>query len=116
MRSAVTGRVGHRELRCDARPAIWTLSVNAASKTRLGALACRRDATAAWAAGFISGYNYFNESTQVVRELSRETILAYIDKHCRDNPLNNITHAVMHLICETHDGAPKPFPICDARK
>jgi hypothetical protein len=56
-----------------------------------------RHIVAAWAAGFISGYNWFNNTNQVTRDLRDETITAYIDKHCRDNPLHGIARAVMEL-------------------
>ena len=52
-------------------------------------------------------------TNQVTRDLSNETISAYIDKFCRDNPLKHITTAVFFLICETREGMAKPFDFCD---
>jgi hypothetical protein len=45
-----------------------------------------RDSVATWTLGFISRYNWFNVSNRVTRDLSNETITAYVDKYCRDNP------------------------------
>ena len=70
----------------------------------------------AWTMGFVSAYNWFNEANQVTRNFSNETIAAYVDKYCRDNPLNNLPDAVPQLICETHDGPQKPFPFCKSKK
>jgi hypothetical protein len=68
-----------------------------------------------WARGFISGYNWFNTANQVRRQFSKETITAYMDKFCRDHPLEDITAAVTYLICETHEGIEKPFNFCNTR-
>jgi hypothetical protein len=90
--------------------------VNSFKDTSCGkwaSLRARSDNLAFWARGFISGYNWFNVTNQVTRDLSNETIHAYIDKFCRDNPLKHITTAVFSLICETHEGMAKPFDFCD---
>ena len=69
-----------------------------------------------WMRGFITGYNWFNETNQVTRELSDETMVAFVDKYCRDNPLKTFTQAAAQLICETHDGLQKPFVFCETKK
>jgi hypothetical protein len=71
-----------------------------------------RDTVAVWTRGFISAYNWFNETNQVRRDLSNETIAAYIDKYCGDNPLQRLPQAVMQLICDAHEGAANPFAFC----
>jgi hypothetical protein len=75
-----------------------------------------REVVAYWTRGFISGYNWFNPTNQVLRDLSYETMVAYVDKYCRDNPLKGFTDAAIQLICETHDGPQQPFPFCDSKK
>ena len=74
-----------------------------------------RSVVAFWSRGFISGYNWFNQSNQVRRDLSDDTIVACIDKYCRDNPSKNIEAATISLICETNDGRGKPFLFCEPK-
>jgi len=93
-----------------------TVTVYSFEDTSCGKWLSRRDhsdTVAFWARGFISGYNWFNTTNQVTRDLSNETIFAYIDKFCRDHPLEHITNAIAFLICETHEGMAKPFAFCD---
>ena len=53
-----------------------------------------------WIRGFSSGFNYGTKGKQVSSGLEKETILAYIDKHCRDNPLNSVAGAAFNLVKE----------------
>ena len=68
-------------------------------------LAHRRDAGpvqnfayARWTQGFISGWNIMAQPGQKIRtEVSPDTILAYADKYCRDNPLDVFLNAASAL-------------------
>lgn len=51
-----------------------------------------------WAAGFISAYNFYPIQPQVKRTLSNSTILAYLDKYCRENPLASSELGIVELI------------------
>lgn len=60
-----------------------------------------------WVRGFISGYNAGTTGKQVAtEELSRPTIVAYLDKYCRDNPLNYVMSGVTCL--RANYAGPKP--------
>ena len=58
------------------------------------------DFYAAWAWGFLSAYNTFGTEPQVRGRLSKGTILAYLDKHCRNEPLSNVMSGVGKLAKE----------------
>jgi hypothetical protein len=47
-----------------------------------------------WTQGFISGYNSATPKQQVTTSLPRATVIAFIDKYCRDNPLGAVVGAV----------------------
>ena len=55
-----------------------------------------------WFRGFVSGYNYGNGEYYIyVDKLpNQETIFLYVDKYCRDNPLNDFTVAMWKMIDE----------------
>lgn len=40
-----------------------------------------------WAYGFVSAHNFYAAGPQVKRDLPGSTILAYLDKYCRESPL-----------------------------
>lgn len=55
----------------------------------------------AWADGFISGHNRNTLVADQVRgKIDDETILAYLDKYCRDNPLHDLVKGVVSLVDE----------------
>lgn len=63
-----------------------------------------------WAHGYVSGYNSTNRPrTQISATLPRATVIAYIDKYCRDKPLNAVGAAVDCLIANY--GGPN-YPHC----
>jgi hypothetical protein len=72
-----------------------------------------REAVAYWTRGFITAYNWFNSTDQVTRELSNATIIAYIDKFCRDFPLKDVPQATASLICEAREAAAQPSQFCE---
>ena len=67
-----------------------------------------------WFRGFVSGYNYGNPSNQV--DLGRlpdpDTLALYIDKYCRENPLQPFIAAAFRLVDEVRErpAASKPKP------
>ncbi len=56
----------------------------------------------AWLRGFISGVNYSDRQKQIKIEKlpSNETLILYVDKYCRDNPLSNFPGAAFKLVEE----------------
>jgi HdeA/HdeB family len=55
-----------------------------------------------WFRGFVSGYNYGNNDYYVYIDKlpNQETIFLYVDKYCRENPLNDFTIAMWKMIDE----------------
>lgn len=53
-----------------------------------------------WTRGFISGFNHGTRGKQADRPLESATVLAYLDKHCRDNPLAVVGGGVVLLVKE----------------
>ena len=51
-----------------------------------------------WIAGFLSGYNIYSNQVALQTIPDEATIDAYLQKHCRDNPLDKITRAAFFLI------------------
>lgn len=51
-----------------------------------------------WFYGFLSAYNYYGPSPQVTREVDQETVLAYLDKYCRENPLASTSVGALELV------------------
>lgn len=57
---------------------------------------------ASWFRGFVSGYNFGNPEAQVPmgQMPDDETLYLYIDKYCRENPLNPFISAAFKLVEE----------------
>ena len=54
-----------------------------------------------WFWGYVSAYNFFSQHAQISRtRISGETILAYLDKYCRDNPLQFVVEGGDAMIAE----------------
>ena len=54
-----------------------------------------------WFRGFVTGYNWGNQDNQVKGGMPQgETLVLYVDKFCRENPLESFTTAVVSLIGE----------------
>jgi hypothetical protein len=54
-----------------------------------------------WFRGFVSGYNFGNSDNQVplnAMPTNEQTIYLYIDKYCRENPLNPFVSAAFRLV------------------
>lgn len=55
-----------------------------------------------WYRGFVSGYNFGNSGNQVPLERmpDEQTLYLFIDKYCRENPLNPFVSAAFKLVEE----------------
>ena len=53
-----------------------------------------------WFRGFVSGYNHGSSSYQVPLDAmpNQETLALFIDKHCRENPLQPFISAAFTLV------------------
>ncbi len=58
-----------------------------------------------WFRGFVSGYNFGNPNNQVAldRMPNNETLYLYVDKYCREHPLNPFVHAAFSLVEELRE-------------
>jgi len=58
-----------------------------------------------WFRGFVSGYNYGNPGNQVQLERmpNAETLYLFVDKYCRENPLNPFVSAAFQLVEQLKD-------------
>jgi len=56
----------------------------------------------AWSQGFLSGVNFLQQSggNKVPFLPDPATLRAYLDKHCRDNPLDSILEANVQLLTD----------------
>ena len=55
-----------------------------------------RDTYVFWIRGFLSGHNYANQAHQTP-VVSNSTIVLYVDKYCKENPLNQFAGAAFKL-------------------
>ncbi len=58
-----------------------------------------------WFRGFVSGYNFGNPENQVYfgRMPNEQTLYLFIDKYCRENPLNPFISAAFKLVEEIRE-------------
>lgn len=58
-----------------------------------------------WFRGFVSGYNFGNPDNQVPLGVmpNQETLSLYVDKYCRENPLNPFVFAAFNLVEELRE-------------
>ena len=58
-----------------------------------------------WFRGFVSGYNLGNPGNQVQLERmpDAETLYLFVDKYCRENPLNPFVSAAFELVEQLRD-------------
>ena len=56
------------------------------------------DLVSMWFFGFISAYNYYGAAPQVKRSVEQETVLAFLDKHCRESPLASVASGALELV------------------
>jgi hypothetical protein len=58
-----------------------------------------------WFRGFVSGHNFANPDNQahLERMPNEQTLYLYIDKYCRDNPLNPFVSAAFTLVEELRE-------------
>lgn len=76
---------GHGSLQCGE----WLEGRKGNSLNTLGA--------STWLQGFLSGYN-FSLDTQVGRDVKYQSIEAFVDKYCRENPLGKVADAAVSLV------------------
>lgn len=65
-----------------------------------------RIAAAAYFRGFVTAYNTYSGKRQVARELSTDTVAAYIQKFCRENPLSHASDGAFRLVRELTGSMP----------
>ena len=51
-----------------------------------------------WFFGFVTAFNYYGPNPQVTREIEQDTVLAYLDKYCRENPMAGTSAGALELI------------------
>jgi hypothetical protein len=58
-----------------------------------------------WFRGFVSGYNFGNPGNQVplTRMPDEQTLYLFVDKYCRDNPLNPFVSSAFKLVEELRE-------------
>lgn len=56
------------------------------------------DGVVSWTWGYITAYNQWSTAPAIDSFPERNTIIAYLDKHCRDNPLDVILQGVGEMI------------------
>ena len=55
-------------------------------------------ATASWVWGYMAEFNMESKYPTTANLPDQPSTLAYIDKHCRENPLDNVLAATMALV------------------
>jgi hypothetical protein len=65
---------------------------NSPQRTRLNDLVIQ------WTWGFQAAYNWYSGERQIKEGLEKNTVLAYLDKECRDNPQTNIMSHISKLV------------------
>lgn len=61
-----------------------------------------------WAWGYISGYNQWSTYPQIQDFPATNTVTAYLDKHCRDNPLDTVLQGTVALVADLGGFRPPP--------
>jgi len=63
-----------------------------------------------WFRGFVSGYNFGNPASQVrlARMPDQPTLFLFVDKYCREHPLNTFVGAAFELVKELRDPPASP--------
>lgn len=56
------------------------------------------DGVVSWTWGYITAYNQWSTAPSIDKFPEHSTVIAYLDKHCRDNPLDSIIQGVGELI------------------
>lgn len=66
------------------------------------------DAIVAWTWGYMTAYNQWSTYPQINQFPADHTVLAYLDKHCRDNPLDNVLQGIVELVGDVGGFRPPP--------
>lgn len=64
---------------------------------RLSANSAQDSIYATWTWGYLAGYNMYTKQKKIDPP-DKATVLAYLDKHCRDNPLENVMQGGIRLV------------------
>jgi len=56
------------------------------------------DLVGSWFYGFLTARNYYGKQPQIKEGLDQSTVLAYLDKYCRDAPLASISVGALELV------------------
>jgi len=55
-------------------------------------------------AGWLSAYNaYQNQTYDITAGKDLDSIMAWVDKYCRENPLEGLQSGLLHLTSELYD-------------
>lgn len=68
-----------------------------------------RDQYDSWFRGFISGYNFGNSNNQVplgAVPKNNQALYLYVDKYCRENPLQSFISAAFRLVEDLRENKP----------
>lgn len=55
-------------------------------------------AVASWFYGFASGYNFYLGKPQAKGTINQNSVLVYLDKYCRENPLASVAVGADELV------------------
>lgn len=66
------------------------------------------DDVVGWVWGYISAYNQWSTFPPIDEVPASHTVLAYLDKHCRDNPLDRLVQGVILLVADLGGFRPPP--------
>lgn len=66
------------------------------------------DTIVAWTWGYMTAYNQWSTYPQINQLPSEHTVLAYLDKHCGDNPLDTVLQGIIALVADLGGFRPPP--------
>ena len=66
------------------------------------------DTIVAWTWGYMTAYNQWSTHPQINQFPADHTVLAYLDKHCRDNPLDTVLQGIIALVADMGGFRPPP--------
>lgn len=61
-----------------------------------------------WVWGYMTAYNQWSAFPPINDFPADHTVLAYLDKHCRDNPLDRLLQGVVQLVADLGGYRPPP--------
>jgi hypothetical protein len=93
--------IGHTQEVIDVR-GIGTFDCGKYLKYRKNADEAQDDIFVSWVWGLLVGYNIFKDEKRdsTVSPPSKESVLAFLDNYCRNNPLRSVLSGSMALVDE----------------